>query len=115
MTKYYTRSEKAVIFLMTLDEETVEQVLDSLEEREIQRVANYMTKLGDVDTQVMDMISKEFYDLINLGERGLGEVELDTLKTTLIQEINSSRPYKNMNKNYKETSKGGLAVNVTEC
>ncbi len=69
MTKNYTRSEKAVIFLMTLDEETVEQVLDSLEEREIQRVANYMTKLEDVDTQVMDMVSKEFNDSINLGGR----------------------------------------------
>ena len=73
MTKNYTRREKAVIFLMTLDEGTVGQVLDSLEEREIQRVANYMTKLEDVDTQVMDMVSKEFYDLINLGDRGLGE------------------------------------------
>ena len=65
MTKTYTRPEKAVIFLMTLDEGTVGQVLDSLEEREIQRVANYMTKLEDVDTQVMDMVSKEFYDLIS--------------------------------------------------
>ena len=72
MTKNYTRSEKAVIFLMTLDEETVEQVLDSLEEREIQKVANNMTKLENVDTQVMDMVNKEFSDLINLGKRGLG-------------------------------------------
>ena len=110
MTKYYTRSEKAVIFLMTLDEETVEQVLDSLEEREIQRVANYMTKLGDVDTQVMDMISKEFYDLINLGERGLEEEELDTLKTILIQEINSFKPNEKIKKNtgHREEFGGGL-------
>ena len=110
MTKYYTRSEKAVIFLMTLDEETVEQVLDSLEEREIQRVANYMTKLGDVDTQVMDMISKEFYDLINLGERGLEEEELDTLKTILIQEINSFKPNEKINNitGFKEELGGGL-------
>jgi len=110
MTKNYTRSEKAVIFLMTLDEETVEQVLDSLEEREIQRVANYMTKLGDVDTQVMDMISKEFYDLINLGERGLEEEELDTLKTILIQEINSFKPNENIKKNtgHQEELGGGL-------
>ena len=88
MTKNYTRSEKAVIFLMTLDEETVEQILDSLEEPEILRVASCMNKLEDIDTQVMDMVSKEIYDLINLGERGLGEGELDVLKNTLIQEIN---------------------------
>ena len=76
MTKNYTRPEKAVIFLMTLDEGTVVKVLDRLEEPEIQKVANYMTKLEDVNTQVMDMVSKEFYDLINLGDRGLGEGEL---------------------------------------
>ena len=110
MTKTYTRPEKAVIFLMTLDEGTVGQVLDSLEEREIQRVANYITKLEDVDTQVMDMVSKEFYDLINLGDRGLGEGELDTLKTILIQEINSFKPNEKINNitGFKEELGGGL-------
>ena len=110
MTKNYTRREKAVIFLMTLDEGTVGQVLDSLEEREIQRVANYITKLEDVDTQVMDMVSKEFYDLINLGDRGLGEEELDTLKTILIQEINSFKPNEKINNiaGFKEELGGGL-------
>ena len=110
MTKNYTRPEKAVIFLMTLDEGTVGQVLDSLEEREIQRVENYMTKLEDVDTQVMDMVSKEFYDLINLGDRGLGEGELDTLKTILIQEINSFKPNEKINNitGFKEELGGGL-------
>ena len=103
MIKNYTRSEKAVIFLMTLDEETVGQVLDGLQEQEIQRVANYMTKLEDVDTQVMDMVSKEFYDLINLGERGLVEGELDALKTTLVQEINS---FKSNEKAKKNTGQG---------
>lgn len=110
MTKNYTRPEKAVIFLMTLDEGTVGQVLDSLEEREIQRVENYMTKLEDVDTQVMDMVSKEFYDLLNLGDRGIGEGELDTLKTILIQEINSFKPNEKINKitGFKEELGGGL-------
>ena len=110
MTKNYTRREKAVIFLMTLDEGTVGQVLDSLEEREIQRVANYMTKLEDVDTQVMDMVSKEFYDLINLGDRGLGEGELDTLKSLFIQEINSFKPNEKINNitGFKEELGGGL-------
>ena len=110
MTKTYTRPEKAVIFLMTLDEGTVGQVLDSLEKREIQRVANYITKLEDVDTQVMDMVSKEFYDLINLGDRGLGEGELDTLKTILIQEINSFKPNEKINNitGFKEELGGGL-------
>jgi len=110
MTKNYTRPEKAVIFLLTLDEDTVGQVLDSLEEREIQRVENYMTKLEDVDTQVMDMVSKEFYDLINLGDKGLGEGELNTLKTILIQEINSFKPNEKISNitGFKEELGGGL-------
>ena len=110
MTKNYTRPEKAVIFLMTLDEETVEQVLDSLEEREIQRVENYMSKLEDVDTQVMDMVRKEFYDSINLGERSIGEGELDALKTIFIQEINSFKPSEKMKKitDHREELGGGL-------
>ena len=110
MTKNYTRPEKVVIFLMTLDEGTVVQVLDSMEEREIQRIANYMTKLEDVDTQVMDMVSKEFYDLINMGDRDLGKGELDTLKTILIQEINSFKPNEKINNitGFKEESGGGL-------
>ena len=110
MTKTYTRPEKAVIFLMTLDEGTVGQVLDSLEKREIQGIANYITKLEDVDTQVMDMVSKEFYDLINLGDRGVGEGELDTLKTILIQEINSFKPKEKINNitGFKEELGGGL-------
>ena len=110
MTKNYTRPEKAVIFLTTLDEGIVGQVLDRLEEPEIQKVANYMTKLEDVDAQVMDMVSKEFYDLINLGDRGLGEGELDTLKTILIQEINSFKPNEKINNitGFKEELGGGL-------
>ena len=110
MTKNYTRPEKAVIFLTTLDEGTVEKVLDSLEEREIQRVAKYMTKLEDLDTQVMDMVSKEFYELINLADRGLGEEELDTLKTILALEINSLKPNEKINNitGFKEEFGGGL-------
>ena len=110
MTKNYTRPEKAVIFLTTLDEGTVGQVLDSLEEQEIQRVAKYLTKLENLDTQVMDMVSKEFYELINLGDRGLGEEELDTLKTILALEINSLKPNEKTNNitGFKEEFGGGL-------
>ena len=110
MTKNYTRPEKAVIFLMTLDEETVGQVLDSLEEREIQSVANYMADLEDVDTQVMDMVNKEFYELINSGDKGLGEGELDSLKTILMREMGSLKPNKKINNitGFKEELGGGL-------
>ena len=84
--------------------------MDNLEEREIQRVAKYLTKLENLDTQVMDIISKEFYELINLGDRGLGEGELDTLKIILVHEINYLKPNKKINDitGYKEEFGGGL-------
>ena len=110
MTKNYTRPEKAVIFLMTLDEGTVGQVLDSLEEREIQMVANYMTELEDVDTQVMDMVNKEFYELLNSGGKGLGWGELDSLKTILMREMGSFKPNEKKPDitGFKEEFGGGL-------
>ena len=110
MTKNYTRPEKAAIFLMTLNEETVGQVLDSLEEREIQRVANYMADLENVDTQVMDMVNKEFYELINSDGKGLEERELDSLKTILMREMGSLKPNEKINNitGFKEEFGGGL-------
>jgi len=110
MAKKYTRPEKAAIFLMTLDEETVGQVLDSLEEREIQSVANYMGGLENVDTQVMDAVNKEFYELINSDGQGLGGGELDSLKTILMREMGSLKANEKISTitGFKEEFGGGL-------
>ena len=60
----YTGPEKAAILLMTLGEETAALVLANMDEREIQNIGNYMSALGDVDLSVMEMVTKEFYDLV---------------------------------------------------
>ena len=98
--------------MMTLDEETVGQVLDSLEEREIQSVANYMADLENVDMQVLDMVNKEFYELINLGGKGLGVGELDSLKTILMREMGSLKPNEKISNitGFKEEFGEGLEI-----
>jgi len=91
MARKYTGPEKAAILLMTLGEEIAAQVLANLDEREIQSVGNYMSALGDVDTQVMDMVNKEFYELVESGGGGLGVGGVEFLKTALMQAMDPAK------------------------
>ncbi|MBC8283404.1 MAG: flagellar motor switch protein FliG [Nitrospinae bacterium] len=91
MARKYTGPEKAAILLMTLGEETAAMVLANLDEREIQSVGNYMSALGDVDTQVMDSINKEFYELVESGGGGLGVGGVEFLKTALMQAMDPAK------------------------
>ena len=87
----YTGPEKAAILLMTLGEETAALVLANMDEREIQSVGNYMSALGDVDLSVMDMVNKEFYDLVKSGGGGFGVGGMDFLKNALMQAMDPAR------------------------
>ena len=87
----YTGPEKAAILLMTLGEETAAQVLANMDEREIQNIGNYMSALGDVDLSVMEMVTKEFYDLVQSGGGGLGVGGKDFLKNALMQAMDPSK------------------------
>ena len=87
----YTGPEKAAILLMTLGEETAAQVLANMDEREIQNIGNYMSALGDVDLSVMEMVTKEFYDLVQSGGGGLGVGGKDFLKNALMQAMDPAR------------------------
>ena len=91
MARKYTGPEKAAILLMTLGEETAALVLANMDEREIQSVGNYMSALGDVDLSVMDMVNKEFYDLVESGGGGLGVGGVDFLKTALMQAMDPAK------------------------
>ncbi len=91
MPRKYTGPEKAAILLMTLGEETAALVLANMDEREIQSVGNYMSALGDVDLSVMDMVNKEFYDLVESGGGGLGVGGVDFLKTALMQAMDPAK------------------------
>ena len=89
--RIYTGPEKAAILLMTLGEETAALVLANMDEREIQNIGNYMSALGDVDLSVMEMVTKEFYDLVQSGGGGLGVGGKDFLKNALMQAMDPAR------------------------
>ena len=77
--------------MMTLGEETAAKVLANMDEREIQNIGNYMSALGDVDLSVMEMVTKEFYDLVQSGGGGLGVGGKDFLKNALMQAMDPAR------------------------
>jgi len=89
--KKYSGPEKAAILLMSLGEETAAAVLSNLEEREIQNVGNYMSAVGDVDMEVMDAVSKEFFELLESGGGGLGIGGVEFLKTALMQAMDPAK------------------------
>ena len=91
MARKYTGPEKAAILLMTLGEETAALVLANMDEREIQNIGNYMSALGDVDLSVMEMVTKEFYDLVQSGGGGLGVGGKDFLKNALMQAMDPAK------------------------
>ena len=93
----YTGPEKAAILLMTLGEETAAKVLANMDEREIQNVGNYMSALGDVDLSVMDMVNKEFYDLVKSGGGGFGVGGMDFLKNALMQAMDPAQAMEILN------------------
>ncbi len=91
MTTKYTGPEKAAILLMSLGEENAAAVLANMDEREIQIIGNYMSSLGDVDTVVMDNVTKEFFDSVEAGTGGLGIGGMEFLKTTLMKALDPNK------------------------
>ena len=91
MAKEYSGPEKAAILLMSLGEDVAAAVLSNLEEREIQSVGNYMSAVGDVDIEVMDAVTKEFFELLESGGGGLGIGGVEFLKTALMQAMDPAK------------------------
>mgnify|MGYP001443822557 CR=1 FL=1 len=91
MAKDYSGPEKAAILLMSLGEDVAAAVLSNLEEREIQSVGNYMSAVGDVDIEVMDAVTKEFFELLESGGGGLGIGGVEFLKTALMQAMDPAK------------------------
>ncbi|MZH05656.1 MAG: flagellar motor switch protein FliG [Nitrospinae bacterium] len=76
---------------MALGDETAALVLAKMNEREIQTLGNYMSALGDVDEEAMDLVKKEFYELVEMGGAGLGAGGVDFLKNALFQAMDPAK------------------------
>ena len=86
-----TGPEKAAILLMSIGEDNAGNVMANMEEREIQAIGNYMSALGDVDQETMDLVTKEFYMATRTGIGGIGIAGADFLKAALMKAMDPAK------------------------
>ncbi|QPJ65180.1 MAG: flagellar motor switch protein FliG [Candidatus Nitrohelix vancouverensis] len=91
MARKLTGPEKAAALLMSLGEENAAIVLSALDDREIQTLGNYISALGDIDTTTMDLVTREFHDMVEAGTGGLGIPGMDFLKSTLMKAMDPNK------------------------
>ena len=80
-----TGPEKAAVLLISLGEETAADIIAKLDEKEVQSLGNYMTYLGNVDSDTMDQVSQEFYEDLMTGKAGLTVAGKDFIKNALMK------------------------------
>jgi flagellar motor switch protein FliG len=83
--------EKAAILLMSIGEDNAGNVMANMEEREIQAIGNYMSALGDVDQETMNLVTKEFYMATRTGIGGIGIAGADFLKAALMKAMDPAK------------------------
>ena len=83
--------EKAAILLMSIGEDNAGNVMANMEEREIQAIGNYMSALGDVDQETMDLVTKDFYMATRTGIGGIGIAGADFLKAALMKAMDPAK------------------------
>lgn len=80
-----TGPEKAAVLLMVLGEDTAGDIISKLDEKEIQSIGNYMSYLGNVDSETMDKVSQEFYENLSAGTAGVTIAGKDFIKNALLK------------------------------
>jgi len=83
----HTGPEKAAILLMAIGEDAAAAVLNKLDDKEIQSLGNYMTFLGNVPSEDMDSVTKDFYDQLQSGGVGVAVAGKDFIKSTLLRSM----------------------------
>lgn len=86
-----TGPEKAAVLLISLGEDIAAAIIAKLDEKEIQSLGNYMTYLGNVDSDTMDHVSQEFYEDLMTGKAGLTVAGKDFIKNALMKGMDPLR------------------------
>lgn len=79
--------QKAAVLLMAMGEEIASDIISKLDEKEVQILGNHMISLENIDSEIMDTVSKEFYENIKSGARGLAVSGKDFMKNALLKEM----------------------------
>ncbi len=80
-----TGPEKAAVLLISLGEDIAADIITRLDDKEVQSLGNYMTYLGNVDSDTMDQVSMEFYEDLMTGKAGLTVAGKDFIKNALMK------------------------------
>jgi flagellar motor switch protein FliG len=81
----YIGPEKVAVVLMSLGVDEVAKIMDNLDEKEIQLIADYTSSLGSVEMHAINRVAQEFYHEINISKRGLQVDGKNFLKKTLLR------------------------------
>jgi flagellar motor switch protein FliG len=83
--KEYSGPEKAAIVMISLGADDAAKIMENLDEKEIQLIADYMSSLGAVDMHAMNRTTQEFHQEIKVNEGGLGGDGKQFLKRTMLR------------------------------
>jgi len=83
MAEKLTGPEKAAALLVSLGDELASKILKNFDDRDIQLIGNYMTKVSNITSEVIDKVSEEFYSEASSGEGGFVSGGRDYVKKVL--------------------------------
>jgi flagellar motor switch protein FliG len=89
--KKYTGVEKAAILMLAVGDELASEVMRRLDDREIHSVGNYMTFMGNVPSDDMNEVAREFFEMVQSGEGGMVAGGKDYVKKILEKSLDPSR------------------------
>ncbi|MBX9704432.1 MAG: hypothetical protein K2X39_09795, partial [Silvanigrellaceae bacterium] len=69
MAAKYTGPQKAAILLLAFGEEIASEIFKHMNEFEIKRIGSAMSRLGRVDTDIIDEVMEEFYVLLQSNKK----------------------------------------------
>jgi flagellar motor switch protein FliG len=65
----YTGPQKAAILLLAFGEEISTEIFKHMTEFEIKRIGSAMSRLGRVDSDVIDVVMQEFYVILQSNKK----------------------------------------------
>src|SRR3990172_4818715 len=122
MAEKLTGPEKAAALLISLGDELASKILKNFDDRDIQLIGNYMTKVSNITSDVIDNVSEEFYGEASSGEGGFVSGGRDYGKKVLekalqpwgVQEVNEALAAEFRSAGAVEGSKVGGVAAVAE-
>ncbi len=86
-----TGPEKVAVLMISLGENLASGILAKLDEKEITQIGNYMSMMENITPEVIESVTREFFDSIEGGEGGMLSGGRDYLKKMLEKVMDPGR------------------------